>query len=457
MNSRGVFYAMTVGTFMALPMMTQAAVSEEKAEQLGNELTCTGAKRAGNEEGTIPKFTGKYVGEVPGWDPEPHSGAHPENPYADEEPRLVITADNASEYKDKLSEGQLKMFEQYPETYKINVYPTHRDFGYPEFVCERAKWNALNATMVDDGMGVQGIGHIPFPIPQNGLQLLWNQQLPYRAYTYDKNVDIGSVQADGDIGYGRSRANCLAPSNNPNERPMTEDGISAYCQTTVKQPTRERGNISMNHEPYNYTDKRRAWTYNSGTRRVRLSPGYGFDQSMGGSNGNMTLDDARLFNGSPERYNWELVGKKEMFVPANAYRPNLPSISYDELLTPHHENPKYMRYELRRVWVLEATLKEDSRHLYGKRRLFMDEDFWSAVMADNYDTRGNIWKHNIVNYYYHPDTSAWYAGNSFYHDLTNGEYLGYNLTNERRKSAVLNKGDMEPGDFTPDRLRAIGR
>lgn len=457
MNSRGAICAIALGSFLAVPVTTHAAVSQEKADKLGKELTCIGAKAAGNEEGTIPAFTGKYVGEVPGWDPEPHSGAHPKDPYADEKPKFTITADNLSGYTDHLSEGQIAMFKQYPETYKINVYPTHRDFGYPDFVCDRAKWNALNAKVVDDGMGVEGIGSIPFPIPENGLQLLWNQQLPYRDYTYLKTVDIASVQADGSIGYGRSESKCLAPSNNPHERPMATDGPSALCQTIVKLPTRERGNISMNHEPYNYTNPRLAWTYNAGTRRVRLSPGYGFDQSLGGSNGNMTIDDARLFNGSPERYNWELIGKKEMYVPANGYKPNSADITYDELLTPHHENPKYLRYELRRVWILEATLKDGSRHLYGKRRLFLDEDYWSAVMADNYDTRGNLWKHNIINYYYHPDTSAWYSGAAFYHDLTNGEYLGYNLTNERREGPILNKEDMKKSDYTPDRLRAIGR
>lgn len=456
MNFRSVTCGLALGALLALPIMTQAAVSKQEAAKLGNELTCVGATRAGNKAGTIPAFSGKYVGEVPGWTAKPHSGAQPIDPYADEKPKFTITAANVSQYKEHLSAGQIAMFKRYPKTYKMNIYPTHRDFGYSKQVCADAKWNALHAKLVDGGMGVDGIGHIPFPIPKNGLELLWNQQLPFRAYTYDKTVDIASVQADGTIGYGRSRGKCLAPSNATKKRPMTTDGPSAYCMNEVKLPIRERGNISLNYEPYNYTDKRQAWTYNAGTRRVRLSPGYGFDQSFGGSNGNMTIDDARLFNGSPERYNWKLIGKKEMYVPANAYKPNLPSVSYAELLTPHHENPKYMRYELHRVWVLEGTLKKGSRHIYGKRRLFMNEDFWSAVMADVYDTRGNLWKFDVVNYYYHPDDSAWYAGVSFYHNLLNGEYLAFNLTNEQRKGPILNKRKMQRSDFTPDRLRAMG-
>ena len=171
----------------------------------------------------------------------------------------------------------------------------------------------------------------------------------------------------------------------------------------------------------------------------------------------MTIDEDRLFNGSPERYEWTIVGKREMYIPANAYKPNTDQVSYEALLTPRHANPDFMRYELRWEWVLEGTLKPEFNHLYGKRRLFLDEDTWHAVVADNYDRRGQLWKHAFANYYYHPDSSAWQIGSSFYHDLTSGEYLAYNLTNERRQGPVINRGNLKAYKFTPDRLRAQGR
>ena len=458
MRYRGASMALTLTSFLALPTVGFAAVSAEEAEKLGNELTCVGAERAGNAEGTIPEYTGKYLGEVPGWNPEPHSGAHPIDPYADEKPRLVITADNVSEYKDKLSEGQVAMFEKYPETFRMDVYPSHRDFRYPDFVCERAKINATTAVVIDDGYGVEGIGHNPFPIPKNAMEALWNHQLPYRDWTEESTRDIMTVQPDGNIANGRTYGKCLALSNDPNETPYTKDGIASMCRTETVLPTRDRGNTSMNHEPYNYgSGSRLAWSYNAGTRRVRLAPGYGYDQSLSGSSGAMTIDEDRLFNGGPDRYNWELIGKKEMFIPANAYRTDVADLKYDELLTKNHENPDYIRYELRRVWVIEATLKDTSRHLYGKRRMFLDEDTWHAVVSDNYDTRGNLWKYAFVNYYYPPDMSAWRAGSSFYHDLNSGVYVGYNLTNERRQASIINKGDQRKSDYTPDRLRAGGR
>lgn len=449
--------ALTLTSILALPAVSFAAVSPEEAAKLGNELTCVGAEQAGNAAGTIPEYTGKYLGEVPGWNHVPQSGGHPVDPYADEEPRLVITAANYKEHAANLSEGQQSMFEKYPETFRMEVYPSHRDFRYPDFVCERAKQNALTAKVVDDGFGVEGIGHNLFPIPKSAIEVLWNHQLPYRDWNEESTRDIITVNANGTNAHGRTNGLCLAPSNNPHETPIT-DGVSAYCLTITILPARERGDASLAHEPYNYLrSSRTAWSYNAGTRRVRLAPGYGYDQSMSGSGGAMTIDEDRLFNGAPDRYDWELIGKEEKFIPANGFRTEVADLKYDDLLTKHHVNPDHIRYELRRVWVLEATLKEGSRHLYGKRRMYLDEDTWHTVMADHYDSRGSLWKYVFANTYYHPDMSAWRSGASFYHDLNTGNYVAYNLTNERRPGAIINKGNMKASDFTPDRLRAIGR
>ena len=43
-----------------------AKVPAAEADKLGKELTCTGAIKAGNAEGSIPAFTGKILGVPPG-------------------------------------------------------------------------------------------------------------------------------------------------------------------------------------------------------------------------------------------------------------------------------------------------------------------------------------------------------------------------------------------------------
>ncbi|MFD2272741.1 DUF1329 domain-containing protein [Undibacterium arcticum] len=154
----------------------------------------------------------------------------------------------------------------------------------------------------------------------------------------------------------------------------------------------------VGHEFYNYAKSRQAWQYNPGTRRVRQMPEFGFDMPQG-PGGFRTVDDDRLFNGSPERYNWKIVGKKEAYIPYNAYRLNDPKVKYSELLKRGHVNPAYMRYELHRVWVLEGALKEGYRHLYAKRVMYLDEDTWHPVISDNYDARGQLWRVGMVNYF----------------------------------------------------------
>lgn len=457
-TTTGVVFAATLVANTALVNNASAQVSPQEADKLGKDLTCVGAEQAGNAAGTIPPYTGKYLGEVPGWKHVRFSGDQPVDPYAAEKPVLVITAQNMAQYEDHLTEGQKALLRKYPSTYKMNIYPGHRDFRYPDYVCERAKSNALNARLVNDGLGIEGLGQVPFPIPKNGMEVLWNHQLPARAYTEEKISDLASVLPNGSIGWGRAHARNLSQANSPTKEPRTEDRIQAMSYNTTLKPARDNGVISIAHEPYNFaTDARQAWNYSPSTRRVRQLPGYGYDQPMIGTNGTMIVDEDRLFNGGPERYTWKLIGKREIYSPANAYKVNGAGVKYAELLTPNHPNPEFLRFELRRVWVLEAQLKEDFRHVYGKRVLFIDEDTWNAVMADNYDSRGQLWKHALVNYYYHPDMSAWQAGAQFFLDLNSGQYTGYGMTNEAKKGPILNEAKFTPDMYTSDAARAIGR
>ena len=62
-----------------------AAASEAEIARLGQDLTCVGAEKVGNADGSIPEWSGKWLG-VP-----PHvnftgTGAHPIDPYPDDKP-----------------------------------------------------------------------------------------------------------------------------------------------------------------------------------------------------------------------------------------------------------------------------------------------------------------------------------------------------------------------------------
>ena len=435
-----------------------AKVPAAEAEKLGKELTCVGGEKAGSKDG-VPEYTGKWLGTPPGVQYTPNVGQHPVDPYASEKPLFSITAENMAKYADKLSEGQKALFAKFPKTFRMEVYPGHRDFRYSDATCAAAKQNALNAEIGDGGLSVKNgfRGAVPFPIPKNGQEALMNNMFPTRAFNEDKLADIANVLSDGSISWGRQRNQNLDYGNLPEEVGKPLEGLMANSMTLVLLPEREKGSVSVSSEPVNFAkDKRLAWNYDPGTRRVRQLPEYGFDQPLGGSGGKMTIDSDRLFNGSPERYNWKLLGKREMYIPANAYKLHGKDVKYADLIKPGVPNADYIRWELRRVVTVEGTLKDNYRHLYGKRVLFLDEDTGMAVMSDMYDARGSLWQYAFINYYYGFDINAWQAGNAFFFDLNSGGYVAYNLFQERPKGPVLNKGDLKPSMFTPQAARNMG-
>lgn len=461
MRKQQLWKPLAASIALALSTSAYARVSPEDVARLGNELTCMGGVAAGNEAGTIPPFSGKWQGTPPGIDYTPNVGQHPVDPYPDDKPRLVITRQNWTQHQDKLTEGQIALFNRYPDTFRIPVYEGRRDFRYPNEICDVAKKNAAEAELIDDGLGFKGyMGPIPFPIPSGenmAMQVLANHNYPYRAFTEQTVVrDLANMNTDGEISWGRTSNTALNVITRPENIGKPVSDIMAYSDNATILPTRDKGKRTVSIEPMNFAQGQRlAWTYNPGTRRVRQLPEYGFDTPAAGTSGKMTIDQDRLMNGSPERYNWELKGKREIYVPMNTYRLHGKDVSYEQLLTKNHPNPDLMRYELRRVWVLEGTLKETHRHKFGKRVLFIDEDTWHGVISDFYDTRGELVNHGMVNYYYAFDMSAWQAGTSFFQDLATGGYVAYNLFQDQDKGPILNAGGLTSDDFTPAALRRL--
>lgn len=459
MRKQHLWKPLAASIALALSASAYAKVSPEEAAKLGNELTCMGAVAAGNEAGTIPPFSGKWLGTPPGIDYTPNVGQHPIDPYPDDKPKFQITGQNWEQYRDNLTEGQIALLQRFPDTFRIPVYEGRRDFRYPDEICEIAKKNAVEAELIDGGMGYTGYqGPVPFPIPSGenqAMQVLANHNYPYRAFTERmEQRDLADVNSNGSITWGRTHNAALNVITLPDEIGKPVGDIMAYSDTGTILPTRDQGKRTVSIEPMNFAKGQRlAWTYNPGTRRVRQLPEYGFDTPAAGTSGKMVIDQDRLMNGSPERFDWELKGKREIFVPANAYKLHEKSVAYDDLLTPNHANPDFMRYELRRVWVLEGSLKSTHRHKYGKRVLFIDEDTWHGVMSDFYDTRGELVNHAFLNYYYAYDMNAWQAGSSFYHDLATGGYVAYNLFQDLDKGPILNAGGLTPEMFTPAALR----
>lgn len=443
-----LFRALTVTAVFAISAPALAELAPEQVAKLGSELTPVGANPEANADGSIPAWTGGLTSPPDGWSPE--QGYI--NPFPEDEVQFTITADNLDEYRDHLSAGQIALLEKY-DNFKMPVYKTRRTAAYPQSVYDKIREQAADVTL--EGFGIQNLNGstVPFPIPENGLEVIWNHNVRYLGGGVERQYNWFPVQGDGDyykVGFIEKRV------FDQNMDRQSENRLLNYMGQYTAPPTLE-GTIELVHEPIDQVKEvRSAWIYNVGQRRVRRAPDLAYDNANDGTEGIRITDQFDAYNGAPDRYNWELVGKKEVYVPYNAYKLSDKSVKYEEILQTNTINPDFMRYELHRVWVVEATLREDSSHIYGKRTFYIDEDSWSVLMEDAYDTRGDLWRvaiHPLIQFY---DASVpWYRAN-IYHDLNNGAYMVSNLANEIDEPWEFNaKGRYI--DFQPDALRRRGR
>jgi hypothetical protein len=415
--------AIGLGAFMAANTVCAALVPQD-ANRLGTDLTPLGAEMAGNADGSIPPWdpSGPPVPAdfVPGSD-------NYTNPYAGEKPVLVIDNNNWQQYADKLTEGTRAVFEALgPDGYKINVYPTKRDYVAPDWLVANTKHNATAAKLVDGGQRIEGnLPGVPFPVPQSGMEVMWNHMIRHHPdHTYD--YDVYYVSSNGKrilSTTGHMTNKFPAYAEDVRDQPI---GDTPWLKLRInyQAPARRAGEILLVHEPgADYTEGRgrKAWQYLVGQRRVRLAPAVSFDTPNPGVAGTSTYDDSFIYNGSPERFDWKLVGKKEMYIPYNCYDFNFQK-KIEDMLGEKFLDPDSIRWEKHRVWVVEATLKEGSRHLYSKRRYYIDEDTWNALAGENYDARGNMWR---VQYAYGTnlyDIQTYYSMPYGAYDIAQGIY-----------------------------------
>lgn len=431
-----------------------AGISAAEAERLGADLTPLGAEKAGNESGTIPAWEGGITEAPAGFE----SGGHHPDPYADDEVRFTITRDNMSEYADKLTEGHKAMLEMYGDTFRMNVYPSRRSASNPQRIYDATRETARTAALTEAGNGVTGavIG-VPFPIPGNGLEVIWNHILRFRGTAAKRIIGQAAVTRSGTYTMVTLEDEYYAPYHLPGATVEELNNIIIQFRQRITAPARLVGQIILVHETLNQArEHRKAWIYNPGQRRVRRAPNVAFDNPGTASDGLRTSDQFDMYNGSPERYNWDLVGKREMYVPYNSYKLHSADVSYEELLQPLHLNPDLPRYELHRVWVVDAALKEGTRHLYKRRTFYIDEDSWQVVHVDQYDNRDKLWRvsegHGI-NYY---DVPTYWTTLEVHHDLQEGRYIAVGLNNEAPYTYDFSV-ELSPKDFSTGALRRAGR
>jgi len=451
-----------LGTAMAVSLAAAtsfAAVSADEAAKLKTTLMPLGGEKAGNAAGTIPAWSGGIT-KSPFANFKP--GMHHPDPFASDKPLFTITAQNMNQYADQLSEGQKALFRTYPNTFKMMVYPSRRTAAVPQFVYDNT-FKCATAGRVKD-WGIEGcIGGIPFPIPsgsnsEQALQVVWNHVIRFRGQYVVRKASEVAVQRNGSFSLVTSQQEVDFRYYNPQFKSLSQlNNILFYYYSFTTAPARLAGGAVLVHETLDQRkEQRQAWGYNAGQRRVRQAPNLSYDTPIAAADGLRTADDTDMYNGAPDKYQWKLIGKKEIYIPYNNYKVDDPKVSYKQLLMPGHPNPNFLRYELHRVWVVEGTLEAGQRHIYSKRRFYVDEDTWNIAIADQYDGRGDLWRVSMAylkNYYEVP--TVWTALDVF-HDLQARRYHVQQLDNE--ESTILDFTQPSPGDeyFTPAALRRRG-
>ena len=450
-----------LGTALAVSLLgsglVQAKISNEEAARLGQDLTPMGAEKAGNADGSIPAWTGKWRGLPPQTQirrpryavPGPVRGG--KTVVRDQLRRTWTSTPTTSPMARKRCSNAT------PTTFNIPVYPSHRDFRFDQRLEDLVKKNAVSAELANDNNDTQNAwGASPFPIPKNGSELMFNHTLAGRANTEEANYGQAVVYSNKERVLEEVNYKIFSIWSSPDKTLESANGILTNFLITTLEPVRKKGEIVVGHEFINPTaSPRQAWQYSPGQRRVRRAPTVGYD-SPSGAGGFRVYDEDRLFNGAPDRYNWTIVGKKEIYIPYHNYKIDDPSVSTDQILaTTGHIDPQYMRYEKHRVWVLQATLKEGARHVYAKRVLYLDEDSWAATLADNYDSRGELWRTNMQTSIYAYELQRYHARLGIYHDLIAGSYLVDRMLIDQ-KPAKLNATAFTEDEFTPGNLRKLG-
>lgn len=431
----------------SLAMPVHAAISAKEAERLGNDLTPVGAEKAGNGR-DIPAWTGGLP-----QDKNHTPGEFHKDPFAADKRVMRIDSTNMEQHKDRLTEGQMALLKRFPEYY-LEVYPTHRSASYPKYVYDAIKVNATRAGLMEYGSGVSGATmSSPFPIPENGLEVLWNHTLRFRGHSLNYTSIASSVTQGGQRMDALREYSYFFQYSMPGAKPEDLDNKIFFLKRKTLAPAQLAGSITLVHETLDQVQSpRKSWIYVPGQRRLRRTPDLAYDTADINTNSIRTVDQVDMFNGAPDYYDWTLKGKREIYIPYNAYRVHQGDLKVDDILQQHHINPAYLRYEAHRVWEIEAKIRVGYSHRYATRRYYVDEDSWSIVYAEEFDEKGQLWQvteAHTINYFEIPLV---YTTLEVTYDLESGRYYAEGLDNERGATLNFSKS-LSEDDFSPNAIR----
>jgi hypothetical protein len=439
---------------LALAARVHAAVTPEEAKQLGTTLTEFGAEKGGNADGSIPPYTGG-VRQAPAAF-KPGSGRYPD-PFDGEKRLYSVDGKNLAQHAELLSEGQKELLRRYAD-FRLDVYPTHRSAAFPKYVLDRCVKNAVAARLTGTGNGVSGDVHacVPFPVPKSGLEVLWNHLLRYNVgddghfdHTSAWSVDVAGRRTDAGSFFISAYAWYSEPTKTKVDEPWCTGMVIEFTRPAVQAGEKQLLKYSIDYDKQDT----RAWIYAPGQRRVRLAPEFAYDTPVASTGGIQFYDEVAQFSGKPDRFDFKLIGKKEMLVPYNPFKLAF-EVPPEKSLVARFPNPDVFRWEKHRVWVVEATLKPGKRHAYQRKVFYFDEDTWAILLSDSYDHGGKLQKVGFQPLLPLYDAGGFYTPQVLF-DLNKGAYIAVALASSDG-DFVRPRAKIDPRSLTPDRLAATG-
>jgi Protein of unknown function (DUF1329) len=433
--------------------LAHAAVSADEAAQLKSTLTPMGADKAGNKDGSIPAWTGGLTAPTAGFT----NGGRRPDPFAADKPLFTVNAKNLSQHASRLPEGVQALVQRHPDTFRVDVYPTRRTAAAPQFVYDNSFKNATRAKLVESTAGLVpegAYGGVPFPIPKAGAEAMWNVMLRWRGESWYSEFNGYNVTPEGKrVLVQETRNDYQMPYYAPEGSPDKFGGEHWMVRSVNTGPAIRAGEAITGREQVN-GDKTQVWVYLTGQRRVRKLPNACCDTPTPFSAGVVTFDEVEGFSGRMDRFDWKLLGKQEMFIPYNSNRTLTPAKDA-ELIADHHLNPDHVRWELHRVWVVEATLKAGQRHTSPKSRYYIDEDSWVLVWGDRWDAKGQLARSQFTIPVAMPDVPAQAAVTWGAYDHVANTMFVTLVMNEKKTQYKLQKR-YNDAVFTPDAMAGEG-
>jgi hypothetical protein len=365
--------------------------------------------------------------------------------------------ENLARYAQRLPEGAKALLAAHRRCH-IDVYPTHRTAAAPLAVYEATERNAISARAAPEGitLGITGAaGGIPFPLPSNGAEAVWNHELAFWGSAREARLATYIVfGADPPELTNERREVADFPYYDPETSPSNIGPYFFAQRETTVGPAEHVGEAYIALQPLNVARSAfSAWEYLPGQRRVRRAPSLSYDTPNPAASGLESFDDYYIFSGGLDHYVYRLLGKQAMYIPYNNDRLlNMPPAA---VLTPDCANPSALRYELHRVWVIEATLAPGHHDIVPRRRLYLDEDTWFAVYADEWDRDGRLWKFSHGSMVAIAELPAIVLGPQFVYDLEYGAYV-YDFAFTGAPDGYRVTPPHPDATFTPEALAASG-